>query len=318
MLSCAVASAVWAPAAAEEPARPAADVEELLAGLDSDRFAVRERSERELVQMGYPVLAAVNRAAQTGGPEVRRRARRISFEIEHRALLQEFSRLAAQTDDLGIDLEQGMLLIARISNPGASRAEIDRQLDALASRVRLKLGPQADPRRADPRQVVEAVRQVLFVEEGFTGKPANYDDPGNSSLERVLATHQGLPVLVSHVIVAVADRLQVPMVGLQIPGRYMVKYDGSRAPAGFPPSDIIIDPFNGRVLRVDELEEFVARTGWIFDPLKHLAPSPKRATLARMLRNLVGDFEAAGQHQRAGQASEYLWLLTRDHPEIWQ
>ena len=48
----------------------------------------------------------------------------------------------------------------------------------------------------------------------------------------MIARRKGLPILLSEIAVAVARRLELPVVGLGIPGRYMIKYEGRRAPAG--------------------------------------------------------------------------------------
>lgn len=295
-------------ASADEPVAPEAQLQELIAGLDDDRFARRQECERLLIALGSAALPAAAEASVNGSAETRWRAKRVVWAVQRRQVLAGFTNLAqAQADD-SIDLVQGMWLISRIVNPQCRREDLDRQLDALAERVRKQLG--VAPHTADPQQVVAALRQVLFVEEKFTGNIADYNNPGNSSLERVLATHVGLPILLSHVVLAVAERLELPIVGLPVPSCYLVKYDGARAPAGRPSEDIILNPFEGgQVMTVDELEQFIVERGYPYDAEKHLKPGSRRAALERMLTNLVTHLSLAGRSQDAALAEECLVLI---------
>ena len=273
--------------------------------LDADRFATRQAAHTRLVAMGESALMHLLPVPEVGSLERRRRQQAVIDTIQRIILDRAFRELAAANDD-DLDMDQAMWLLARIINPTARRKPLMDQLDALAARVRRKLGQQIRPRDAPPREVVEAMRQVLFVDYGLTGAVANYDHPDNSSLERVLARRRGLPILLSHIMISVADRLEVPLVGLSIPGRYMVKYDGRRAPAGSPQDDIIVDPFgDGVVLTAEQLAQRIPG----FDPQRHAVASPKRDTIVRMLRNLASDYTAVQNASQAAEVERYLAIV---------
>lgn len=282
------------------------DIAEWVRGLDDDRFAVRQHAERRLLSRGAAALPQLQ-AVRGGSAEARHRAGRIVrtlHGVQRREVLENFRRLVEQPDGR-IDLEHGMWLIGRIVDPACDRAATDRRLDELAARVRARLSGDVPPRLADPRDVVAAVRQVLFVEEGFTGNTIDYQNPDNSSLARVLETRRGLPIILSHVVVAVGERLDVPLVGIPIPGRYMLKYDGRRAPPGYSQEDIIVNAFDsGRVLTVAELERVVAELGSVLDPRAYLRPASRRAALDRMLSNLMTHLELRGREDEAQLAGE--------------
>lgn len=298
-------------------AEPPDDTAESIRGLDDDRFAVRQQSERRLLALGTAALPELRIVRANGSAEASHRAGRIVRGIQRDGVLDGFRRLAEEPRDGRIDLEQGMWLIGRIVDPACDRAAADRRLDDLAARVRSRLSGDVPPRLADPREVVEAVRQVLFVEEGFTGNVADYQNPENSSLDRVLQTGRGLPILLSHAVVAVGRRLDVPLVGLPIPSRYMVKYDGRRAPPGFPREDIVLNPFeSGEVLTVAELKRKVTEFGWTLDPAEHLHPAGHRASLERMLSNLMTHLELRGRDEQALLAAECQSLLVESRPRI--
>jgi regulator of sirC expression with transglutaminase-like and TPR domain len=167
---------------------------------------------------------------------------------------REFLEFASAPDER-LDLERGMWLIGRILDPQVKQAETSKRLDELATRVRERLGKRVDPATADPEKVVAALHHVLFVEAGFTGNKDDYGNPDNSSLARVLETKQGLPILLSELTVAVARRAKVPIVNVPLSGTYLVKYDGEQTPAGFPPDDFFLHPFeSGRIIKAADIE----------------------------------------------------------------
>ncbi|MBC8114143.1 MAG: hypothetical protein H7062_07185, partial [Candidatus Saccharimonas sp.] len=179
-------------------------------------FDEREAATKQLLKMGAAAREGLIRAKSSESAEVRSRAAAILKLIDKPPSVDEFKALAEQPDDK-LDLERGLWLIARIVDPGVRREEITQPLDALAAKVRERLGKDVTPKTADPQQVVTALRRVLFDDEKFTGNFNDYGNPDNSSLARVLATRKGLPITLSHVVVAVGERLDIPVVGVPTP-----------------------------------------------------------------------------------------------------
>jgi Transglutaminase-like superfamily len=293
-----------APAAATEGTSPE-EIAKLVRLLDADRFEDRERATRRLAEIGLPALEALAHEQQEGSSEARRRAGVLVRSLVHGPRLRELAAFAALPDDK-LDVERGMWHIARTLQPDVKFEELTKQLDDLALRVRQRLGV-VEPAKANPQQVVAAICGVLFLEHGFNGNPNDYHNPDNSSLARVLATRKGLQITLSHICLAVARRLDVPLVSVPASLNYIVKYDGSRAPAGYPKEDIYFHPYQrGRLLsRADRQREFP-----MHDPDKMVPPDTSRQSLTRMLRNLM---TALGENRRGEQlkeAEEFFSLLT--------
>lgn len=292
--------------AAQEADAPEQErVVRLIRLLDSDRFEDRERAARELLEIGLPAVESLQAARTHRSAEVRWRARSLVESLTVGVRRRELADFACQPDDR-LDLEHGIWLIARILDPSVKQAELTKQLDNLAARVAKKLDKGESAASAEPAKAVAAIRQVLFVEEGLTGNTTDRYHPDNSSLERVLQTKKGLPILLSHLTIAVARRLDVPLVGVPLSGTYIVKYDASRAPPGSHADDLFIDPFEGgRLLHAgDELEQAFPGQGAASE-----APLNSRETLERMLRNLTSSLAERKDVERLEQAEEFLQML---------
>jgi len=272
----------------------AADIRRLIGQLDADDFETRETASRQLWQIGPSALPFLEDATRQSSVEARYRAASLAQSIRSNSIRVEIDSFCAQPDE-AMNVEGGMLLISKILDPQVRKNDVLQQLDQIAQDVRKKLGKDITPRAADPQKVVAAIRQVLFEDLGFVGNEQDYYNPDNSSLPRVLATRKGLPILLGHITIAVARRLDVPIVGVPVSGPYLVKYDGSKAPPGFPKKDIYFHPYEGgRILARDER----ARSYPSHDPDEMVPPDTPRETLRRMLNNLQ---TALGQRSGRGE-----------------
>ncbi|MDX1944896.1 MAG: transglutaminase-like domain-containing protein [Pirellulaceae bacterium] len=288
------------PPAAEEPAVTPEQIARLIAQLDADKFDDRERATRELAEIGWPAMEALRQARLSKSAEVRYRAKALIESLTFEVRRREFTAFCSQPDEQ-LDLEHGLWLIARILDPAVKKADLVKQLDDLAARVRQQLPKGTDPATENPAVVVAAVRKVLFDDLKFTGNTQDYYHPDNSSLARVLETKQGLPILLSQVTMAVGRRLRVPIVGVPAGGRYLVKYDGSRAPAGFSQDDIYFSPFeSGRLLTENERPAGVVWEG-------------PREDLTRTLRNLIPALESRPERSDELKAAQELFELLVAH-----
>jgi regulator of sirC expression with transglutaminase-like and TPR domain len=272
------------PAEKSSPTQTKGRIQQLIADLDHDSYAVREAASRELVELGDEAIPAMEAAQKHDSAEVRYRATAILARLKVGPVLKirrQLAEFAAGKEEL--DVEQGMFLISLICDEKVKKADLTRQLDEIAAKVREKLGKEVNPATAEPAKAVAALREVLFTELGFGQSDEDYQTVNHCSLAKVLETKKGMPIMVSHLMVAVARRLEIPIVGLPLSGMYIVKYDGSRAPAGFPKEDIYLHPFKqGRILsREDRQREFPS-----YDPDVMIPPGTSRATLSRMLVNL--------------------------------
>jgi regulator of sirC expression with transglutaminase-like and TPR domain len=210
---------------------------------------------------------------------------------------QARARFAALVASAEIPLAEAALAVAEEEYPGLEAARYIAALDRLGERVGRGLGPASAP-----RAVLEAMKVVLFGEEGFRGNEADYYDPRNCFLNEVLDRRLGIPITLSILYVEVARRVGLELLGVGFPGHFLV-----RSPAVGATPDLFIDPFNGG--DVLAAPECVARfkavlKGRDFDP-SFLDPVDTRHILIRMLHNLKKVYVERGDDVRA------MWVIDR-------
>jgi regulator of sirC expression with transglutaminase-like and TPR domain len=203
---------------------------------------------------------------------------------------------AISTREEQIDVAYTALLFASEVYPSLNINGYLNLLDGMADKIR--------PRLACSHPVV-ALREFLSDELGFRGNADDYFDPRNSYLNHVLDRRTGIPISLSVVYIEVARRLDLPLVGIGLPGHFIVRYDGDDGP-------LYLDPFNGGVtMSVDDCRQRVAEISEGRLPFKpsFLDPVGPRQILTRMLRNLKGIYMARTEFDQALSVVEKLILL---------
>jgi len=205
----------------------------------------------------------------------------------------EFQRLLRREPDA--DLVRVALEIARDAYPALEPDPYVARIDGLVARVRDRCATIDRP-----RQVLGQINWVLFVEEGYQGNTGQYYDPRNSYLNEVIDRKTGIPISLSVLYARIAERVGLPVAGVNLPAHFMLR-------VGRGDATVFVDPFHsGLLLDRDGCRKQVARLTGRDAPLTEaqLSPCPSDQIVARMLRNLKSihlqshDYAAAVPVQR--------------------
>jgi regulator of sirC expression with transglutaminase-like and TPR domain len=114
-------------------------------------------------------------------------------------------------------LAEASLELGRFVDPNLDSSAALSRLDAMAARV------EGDTHLA--------LRRVIAIEDGIGGNVDDYHDPSNSFLHRVLDTRRGIPITLSVLWIEVGRRAGIEMVGVGLPGHFVVYAGGQMVEA---------------------------------------------------------------------------------------
>jgi len=200
-------------------------------------------------------------------------------------------------------LAEGALLIAQEEYPGLDVAAYLRRLDTMAAVVSAHLGLEIDPSR-----IVAQLNAYLFDTEGFRGNLEDYYDARNSFLNDVIERKTGIPITLSVVYIELARQVGLPIVGVGMPGHFLVRYSAQ-------PTVFWIDPFHrGQILSHEDCQHLLAQ---MYGPRlewsdAYVQPVSDHAILQRMLYNLKAIYVQQSDPHRALGVVERLLLLRPD------
>lgn len=205
------------------------------------------------------------------------------------------SLLALFADAPDAPVELAALCIAADLDPSLDARAVVNQLDEYSQAL-----PRGGAHDGSPEALAALVGTHLYDGLGFAGDEATYYHPDNSLLHRVLARRRGIPIALAVVMMALCRRVGIDAEGIGFPGHFLVRIGGVRG--------VYVDPFfHGRVLQPADLEALSRQVTGDAGRLRpeHLAPVGSRAMAVRMLFNLKGAYE------RAGDASQALLVCDR-------
>jgi regulator of sirC expression with transglutaminase-like and TPR domain len=240
---------------------------------------------------GIPTL---NQIIAEGPALARSNAERILEAVQTRLAADAFEQFCHKPNDL----EKGVFLLAATRYPRYAREPYTRQLDGIADALRDKIRP------GDPIYTLQVISTRLFDDLGFRGNKEHYYDPDNSFMNKVLDRRLGIPITLSALYLFVGKRLKLPLVGVGLPGHFIVKWQ----PRGKP--GVLLDPFNGgQIITEEDCASFLRHAGQTFAPEMLQAVTPGQI-LARMCNNLVGIYRQLDEPQLTSRYERFAELLS--------
>lgn len=199
-----------------------------------------------------------------------------------------------------INLAKAALYIAQEEYPNLDPDEYLNALDTMALEVKERLLD-----RRYPLRIIQTINQYLYDDLGFTGNREDYYDPRNSFLNDAIDRRTGIPITLSLIYLEIAKRIDFPMVGIGMPGHFLIRPD-------FQEAGIYVDAFNrGEILFEQDCQ---ARLSQLYQQRVELKPSflepvTNRRFLGRMLMNLKLIYLNGNQLSKALAVVERILLL---------
>ena len=276
------------------------EIRALIHLLGDDDIKTAQVARKTLIEARSQAEAYLEEARTSADPHVRTRVYSILERLRLDELGKRFDRFC-EMPSAWIDLEEGAFLIAEAGYPSLNRGHYRAMLDDMAQGF--KRNTERGAGRG--RELIEGFNQYFFEDLGFTGNQDGYYDPDNSYVNQVLDRRLGIPISLSAVYLLIARRLRIPVVGIGMPGHFLLQYNDS----------LFIDPFHkGRLLNRGECVQFLMNNGFGFHP-GYLSPTPTRFMLVRMLTNLIQIYSTQDP-DRADSLTAFRDMLTHSYAKV--
>ena len=277
------------------------EIKALIHLLGDDDIKTAQIARKTLLEARHDAEPYLEEARDSMDPHVRTRV----YSILERLRLDELGSRFEQFSSMPsawLDLEEGAFLIAESGYPNINRAHYRDMLDNMAAQFKARVDEQG---LTKGRELIEALNDYFFNELGFTGNHTTYYDPDNSYLNQVLDRRIGIPISLSMVYLLIARRLRIPVVGISMPGHFLLQYNDS----------LFIDAFQkGQLLNRGECVQYLMNNGFGFQPA-YLSPTPTRFMLVRMLTNLIQIYSTQDP-ERADSLTAFRDMLTQSYAKV--
>lgn len=204
-----------------------------------------------------------------------------------------------------IDVAKAALYIAQEEYPRLDVEEYLNALDIMGEELQERL-----PNTDYPLKIIKAINKYLFDDLGFRGNQSNYYDPRNSFLNDVIDRRLGIPISLSVLYLEVAKRINFPMVGIGMPGHFLVR-------PNFEDAGIFVDTFRqGDILFEQDCDAIIKQIYQQKLKLEphFLEPVGKKQILERLLTNLKYVYLNQQQFPQGLKTIDMILLLFPNHP----
>jgi regulator of sirC expression with transglutaminase-like and TPR domain len=205
------------------------------------------------------------------------------------------------------DLLEGAYIISRFQYPDLGFYEIVNAIEKIRHDIWLEINDNLTA-----LEKVRVINHILFDVHKFTANNSNYYSPQNSYINQVLQSKKGNPISLSVVYAAVAQKLGLPIYGVNLPKNFILAYKDEYHDL-FPTGDEVlfyVNPFNkGAVLGKKEIDIFLKQQN-IQPEEVFYNPCTNVDIIQRMILNLIFSYEKLGYETKVKDLQS-LMKITR-------
>ena len=192
------------------------------------------------------------------------------------------------------DLITGMWMVATYQYPDLELSKLKQELEQIYYETWLDFKNDLLP-----LERIKIINNVLFNKLKFGANTKNFHSPANSMINMVLESRRGNPITLSIIYMLVAQKLKMPIQGVNLPNLFVLTYKDEG-------NQLYINPFNkGLIFTKQDIENYIKELHLVPQP-SFFEPCSNIEIVRRSLRNLVMAFEKIGEH---GKAEEVKLLL---------
>ncbi len=231
-------------------------------------------------------------------PLTRRRVQEILDHLDRQKTDDRFLAFCLNQGE-EFDIEEAAWLLALTRYPEINTAAYQALLDSYAADLHHRVDATHPTRKT-----LLALNRYLFHELAFHGDEADYYNPENSYLNRVIDRRSGNPISLSMIYLCLARRFKLPIAVIAMPGHCICRFQT-------PTETIYIDAFNrGRFLTKADCIRYLQQSSYGAQE-GFLAPASPRRLLLRTCSNLHQIYTQLKLKDESARLQRYVVALAR-------
>lgn len=274
------------------------EVKAIISLLDDPDTEIFNQLEQRLVTFGPEVIPLLEENWESSfDPLSQSRIENIIHKIQFDQIKYDLQFWDLKNSD---DLLEGLLIINRYQYPNLDENNVLLTISELKRNAWFQLMYDMSP-----LEKVKLLNNVLFREFGLSGNTTNYHDPQNSFIHKVLESKKGNPISLSCVYSIIAQQLDIPVYGINLPKHFIVAYveDMDQSPLFY------INAFNrGQVMHQNDIHSFLKQLN-LPPNEEYTMPCTNKAIIKRVLRNLITAYENIGNPQKKEEIDTLLKII---------
>lgn len=199
----------------------ASEMKALVSLLDDTDQEVTSHVEQKIRGLGDLIIPVLESQWEENSlnPSLQRRIENLIHDMQYQSFAEG---LFKWKEDGAQDLLEGMWLVAKYQYPDLEFEKIKKEINQIYFDAWLLMREEVHPHDA-----IKSLNHVVFEKYGFTGNTKNFHSPANSMINQVLEVKRGNPISLCVIYMIVAQRLNLPVFGVNLPSLFIVTYQSS-------------------------------------------------------------------------------------------
>ena len=272
-----------------------AEIKALVALLEDDDDEIISQVEEKIMSMGTGIIPFLEEEWEGSfNPNSQKRIEDLVHVLQFE-LVQE--RLVDWSKNEHDDLLKGLWLVATYQYPDLDYGEVKAKFEQLYIDTWREFRDEMTP-----YDQIKILNNALFEGFKFRANTRNFNSPANSMINAVLESKKGNPITLCAVYLMIAQRLELPVYGVNLPNLFILTYKGNKF-------QFYINVFNkGLIFLTEDIDNYLENLQLTKRDIFY-QPCTNLDIILRILRNLIVSFEKLGDHYKSDEIKTILQKL---------
>ncbi|MBN2212866.1 MAG: transglutaminase family protein [Bacteroidales bacterium] len=203
---------------------------------------------------------------------------------------------------------EGATYLAKFQFPDITLESVEKEIDIIKQDVWLELN-----NNLTALEKIKIINYIIFEIHKFGRNSTNFYSPQNSYINQVLETKRGNPISLAIIYLAVANKLNIPIYGVNLPKNFILAYKDEyrQYDSDDETEDILfyINPYNkGAVLGKKEIDYFIQQQQ-LEAKREYFIPCTNKDILIRLINNLILSYRKLQFTDKIEKLNELLGIL---------
>lgn len=274
------------------------DFKAMISLLDDSDTEVVDIVQQKILNLGQDAIPLLEKEwdEYEENPLIQNKIETLLHDLQLGNLISDFQEWISHGSE---DLLRGLWLVSRLAYPENKIQKMRDDVNKIYMDVWIMTNKDMHP-----VDLLNVMNDVIFNQLKYEPNVKNFHSPTNSLFNLVLEQKKGNPVTLSCLYILLAQRLDIPLYGVNLPNLFVTVFD-------LPGQKFYVNPFNkGQIFYQRDIDDY----------LKHMNMEPKeefykacgnKEIVIRVLTNLAYSYQKSGDDERGSQVSQILSVINR-------
>lgn len=272
------------------------DLKAMISLLDDTDVEVVNIVENNIKNLGHEVIPILEKEWEKNGlnPVLQKKIEDLVHDLHLSNLSTD---LESWKNNNHADLMTGLWLIAKYQYPDLKVETLNQEIKNIQMKVWINMHE-----KMHPNDMVKILNDVIFEQLKFEPNIKNFHSPSNSMFNLVLSQKKGNPVALSCLFILLAQRLDLPIYGVNLPNLFVLIFD-------YPGYRFYLNPFNrGQVFLEKDIDDYLKQMN-IEPNEKYYKSCSNIEIIKRILTNLSFAYQKMGEEDKQNEVNQFLKIF---------